>query len=67
MNHNKAELIEALALKETHLARLDAERQTLLDSLHDLLQQLSAIDATSSPVYPRSLGSTPLSHSSKLT
>ncbi len=50
MNHNRATLIEAITLKEAHLARLDVERQTLLDSLHDLRQQLSAIDAASSPV-----------------
>ncbi|MDD2366085.1 MAG: DEAD/DEAH box helicase family protein [Desulfuromonadaceae bacterium] len=49
MKHNRATLIEAIALKETQLARLDAERQVLLDTLHDLRQQVSAIDASSSP------------------
>lgn len=49
MKHNRAKLIEAIALKETQLARLDAERQALLETLHDLRQQLSTIDASSSP------------------
>lgn len=49
MKHNRATLIEAIVLKETQLARLDAERQVLLDTLHDLRQQVSAIDASSSP------------------
>jgi hypothetical protein len=48
--NNRDRLIETIALAEAHLARLDVERQTLLDSLHDLRQQLSAIDAASSPV-----------------
>ena len=63
MNHNKAELIEAIALKETHLARLDAERQTLLDSLHDLRQQLTAIDVAASPAQETST----LSSTAKIT
>lgn len=49
MKHNRASLIEAIALKETQLAQLDAERQALLETLHDLRQQVSAIDAPSSP------------------
>jgi len=49
MKHNRATLIESIALKETQLARLDAERQALLETLHDLRQQVSAIDASSSP------------------
>ncbi len=49
MKHNRATLIEAIALKETQLAQLDAERQALLETLHDLRQQVSAIDASSSP------------------
>ena len=49
MNHNRAILIEAITLKEAHLVRLDAERQTLLNSLHDLRQQLSVIDTCSAP------------------
>lgn len=47
--NNRDRLIEIIALEETHLARLDAERQTLLESLLDLRQQLSVIDAASSP------------------
>ena len=50
MNHNRATLIEAITLKEAHLARLDVERQTLLDGLNDLRHQLSVIDTCSSPV-----------------
>jgi len=50
MRHNRAALIEAITLKEAHLFRLDVERQTLLDGLNELRQQLSAIDAASSPV-----------------
>lgn len=49
MKHNRTTLIEAIALKETQLARLNAERQALLETLHDLRQQVSAIDASSSP------------------
>ncbi len=49
MKHNRATLIEAIALKETQLAQLDAERQALLETLHDLRQQVAAIDASSSP------------------
>jgi hypothetical protein len=47
--NNSDRLIETIALEEAHLARLDAERLTLLDSLHDLRQQLSAIDVAASP------------------
>lgn len=49
MKNNRDRLIETIALEEARLIRLDADRQTLLDSLHDLRQQLSAIDAASSP------------------
>jgi hypothetical protein len=63
MNHNMATLIEAITLKETHLAQLDAERKMLLDGLNDLRQQLSAIDAASSPVIETS----PLSSAAKIT
>ncbi len=49
MNHNRAILIEAITLKEAHLIRLDVERQVLLDSLHDLRQQLTAINVAASP------------------
>ncbi|MBK5275254.1 MAG: DEAD/DEAH box helicase [Desulfuromonadales bacterium] len=63
MNHNRATLIVAIALKETHLARLDAERKTLLDGLNDLRQQLSVIDAASSPAQETST----LSSTAKIT
>lgn len=63
MNHNRATLIEAIALKETHLARLDAERQALLDGLNDLRQQLSAIDVAASPAKETST----LSSAAKIT
>lgn len=63
MNHIRATLIEAITLKKAHLARLDVERQTLLDGLNDLRQQLSAIDATSSPVIETST----LSSTAKIT
>jgi len=49
MKRNRATLIEAIALNETQLAQLDAERQALLETLHDLRQQVSAIDAASFP------------------
>jgi len=49
MKHNRATLIEAIALNETQLAQLEVERQALLETLHDLRQQVSAIDAASSP------------------
>lgn len=63
MNHNRATLIEAIALEEAHLARIDTERQTLLDSLHDLRQQLSAFNAASSPTIETST----LSSAAKIT
>ena len=63
MNHNRATLIEAITLKEAHLARLDAERQTLLDGLNDLRQQLSAIDVAASPAQETST----LSSTAKIT
>jgi len=47
--NNRDHLVEIIALEETHLAQLDAERQTVLDGLKDLRQQLSAIDADSTP------------------
>lgn len=56
-------LIETIALEEARLIRLDADRQTLLDNLHDLRQQLSAIDAASSPVQETST----LSSTAKIT
>jgi hypothetical protein len=49
MKNNRARLIETIALEEARLIRLDADRQTLLDSLHDLRQQLSSIESDSSP------------------
>lgn len=63
MNHNRATLIEAITLKEAHLARLDVERQTLLDGLNELRQQLSAIDAAASPAQETST----LSSTAKIT
>lgn len=56
-------LIETIALEEARLIRLDADRQTLLDSLHDLRQQLSAFDAASSPTIETST----LSSAAKIT
>ncbi len=58
MNHNRAALREAITLKEAHLIRLDVERQVLLDSLHDLRQQLTAIDVAASPAQEASTLST---------
>ena len=37
-------ITEAISQEEYQLARLDLERQAILDRLHDLRQQLSAID-----------------------
>lgn len=47
--NSRDRLIETIALEEARLIRLDADRQTLLDSLNDLRQQLSAIDVAASP------------------
>lgn len=63
MNDNRATLIEAITLKEANLARLDVERQTLLDGLNDLRQQLSAINAASPPAQETST----LSSTAKIT
>jgi len=63
MKHNRAALIKDIALKEAQIVRLDAERQTLLDSLHDLRQQLSAIEPAFSPAQETS----PLSSTAKIT
>jgi hypothetical protein len=63
MNHSWATLIEVITLKEAQLARFDDERQTLLASLHDLRQQLSAIDSASSPAQETST----LSSTAKIT
>ncbi len=63
MNHNRATLIEAITLKEAHLSRLDVERQTLLDGLNELRQQLSAIDVAASPAQETST----LSSTAKIT
>ncbi len=49
MKNNRDRLIETVALAEARLARLDVERQTLLDDLNELRQQLSAIDIAASP------------------
>lgn len=49
MKHNRATLIEMITLKEAQLAQIDTERKALLDTIHNLRQQLSAIDASSSP------------------
>lgn len=63
MKNNRDRLIDTIALAEARLIRLDADRQTLLDSLHDLRQQLSAIDAASSPAQETST----LSSTAKIT
>lgn len=44
MKHVRTLLIEKIAQEQILLARLDLERQAILDRLHDLRQQLSAID-----------------------
>ena len=44
MEHRLNKITEAITHEEAQLARLDLERQAILDRLHDLRQQLSAID-----------------------
>lgn len=61
--NNRDRLIETIALAEARLVRLDAERQTLLNSLHDLRQQLSAFDVAASPAQETSA----LSSTAKIT
>jgi superfamily II DNA or RNA helicase len=61
--NNRDRLIETIALEEARLIRLDADRQTLLDSLQYLRRQLSAIDAASSPAIETST----LSSAAKIT
>lgn len=49
MTTDRCKLIASISLEESRLAELDIKRQEILDHINDLRQQLSAIDAVTSP------------------
>ena len=54
MKHRLNNITETIAQEEARLARLDIERQAILDRLHDLRQQLTANDKVPFPAQKNS-------------